>query len=150
MTRESAHYLGSFLFDVINSVDGTITIQRDPKNTPGFYILDELVPVHLKYTTKRHSPWFFTFTRDHQLRQQHYYDILGKCIVVFVCGRDGIIALSFEEFRHLLDQNFEPQESVSIRRKHKEMYQINGRDGELTRKVGRNSLAKMLQNHLEE
>jgi len=146
MIGESARYLGAALAYIVdNWEDGPVAIRRPFEEASGFYILDERVPIFIKYSTSRHSPWSFNFHRRHQLRQQSLHDHLGECIMAFVCGRDGIAALSHEDFRNVLDNNFEAQESVTVRRRLNEMYQIRGRDGTLERKVGRNSLAELLK-----
>ena len=144
MIPESARYLGSALDYIVQSWNGPITIQRACSEVAGFYVLNEKIPIFIKYSTKRHSPWPFTFHRNHQLQQQSLYESLGECLMVFVCGRDGIAALTHNDFRNILDQRFEDQESVTIRRGHAKMYQIRGRDGKLGRRVGRNSLAEIL------
>ena len=144
MIADSARYLGSVLSHVVDNWGGSVAIQRASDGGAGFYVLNDKVPMFIKYTTKRHSPWSFTFSRSHQLQQQAYYDQFGECLIVFVCGRDGIVALPHNDFRNVLDQNFETQESVTIRRRHATMYQISGRDGKLRHKVGRNSLTEIL------
>ena len=144
MIADSARYLGSVLSYVVDNWDGPVTIRRIPDGVAGFYVLNDEIPMFVKYTTKRHSPWSFTFIHSHQVQQQTYYEQFGECLMVFVCGRDGIVALSHNDFRNVLDENFETQESVTIKRRHAKMYQISGRDGKLGYKVGRNSLAEIL------
>ena len=144
MIADSARYLGCVLSCVVDNSDGPVIIQRIYDGVAGFYMLNDKVPMFIKYTTKRHSPWSFTFTRSHQVQQQTYRDQFGECLMVFVCGQDGIVALSHDNFRNVLNENFESQESVIIKRRHAKMYQISGRDGKLGHKVGRNSLTEIL------
>ncbi|MEM9261956.1 MAG: hypothetical protein AAGA22_00100 [Pseudomonadota bacterium] len=144
MITESARYQGAVLAHIVDNWDGPIAIRRAFGEAAGFYILNERLPIFIKYSTKRYSPWTFTFQREHQMRQQALFDKLGECLMVFGCGRDGIAAISHQDFRKVLDNYFEEQESVSLRRRHAEMYKIRGRDGELERKIGRNSLIDLL------
>lgn len=145
MITESARYQGAVLAHIVDSWDGPITIRRAFDEASGFYILDEKIPIFIKYSTQRYSPWTFTFHLEHQTLQQALFEKSGECVMMFACGRDGIVALSHIDFRRLLDNHFEPQESVTIRRKHAEMYKLRGRDGELERKVSRNSLKEVLR-----
>jgi hypothetical protein len=82
---------------------------------------------------------------SHQERQREIFGTHGECVTAFVCGRDGIVALPYTELQKLLDANFEPQEAVSIRRRHNHMYQIKGHTGTLDRKISRNSLFEILK-----
>ena len=136
MIADSARYLGSVLSYIVDNWDGPVAIQRASDRVVGFYVLNDKISMFIKYTTKRHSPWSFTFNRSHQLQQQTYHNQFGECLMVSVCGQDGIVALPHNDFRNVLDQNFETQESVT-------MYQVSCRDRKLGHKVGRNSLAEI-------
>jgi hypothetical protein len=57
-----------------------------------------------------------------------------------VCGSDGIVALGYTQVRELLDDKFEEQEGISVRRKLKHMYSVTGTNGQLSGKVARDSL----------
>lgn len=93
MITNNARYLGQALSCLVNNWGDPVAIQRASDGISGFYVLNDKVPMLIKYTTKRHSLWSFTFNRPHQLQQQAYHDRFGECLVVFVCGRDGIVAL---------------------------------------------------------
>lgn len=146
MISSASKYYGLVLHHVLDSVDGPVEIRRAFRDCAGFYILNEATPLFIKYTTKRLGPWTFNFHHDHQLRQQLLFERLGECIMVFVCGRDGIAALRHKDLRAVLDEHFDEQETVSIRRRHNKMYQIHGRDGRLDFKVSRNSLTDIILN----
>lgn len=149
MISDASRYYGAVLHQILDDIDGPATIRRAFGDCAGFYVINEQTPLFIKYTTKRHGPWTFNFQHDHQLRQQLLYERLGECIMVFVCGRDGIAALSHDDLRKVLDEKFEQQEAITIRRKHNEMYQIHGRNGRLDFKVARNSLKDMVLKSIE-
>ena len=94
----------------------------------------------VKFCRNRRGPWGFTFHRDHQVQYQKVVDEYGDCILVLVCGRDGFAALNFIQVREVLDDQFEEQETISVRRKLKHMYSVGGTNGKLSGKVARDSL----------
>ncbi len=53
-----------------------------------------------------------------------------------------------EELRLLLDETFEEQGSVTVRRRLKTMYQVSGRDGVLDRRMSRQSIFDKLQSSM--
>lgn len=145
MISDTARYHGSFFVMLLESVRGPVTIQRFDAIGAGYYLLDESVPIYLKLSTKRKGPWAFTFFRSHQEAQQKLIDEFGHCYTCLICGRDGVAGLSVDELRQVLDSNFEEQESVTVRRRLKSMYQIKGRDGVLDGRVSRRSIFDKLQ-----
>jgi hypothetical protein len=148
MISESSRYYGAVLAHLIDELEESFRIQRAYQDCSGFYVINELVPIYVKYATRRHGPWTFSFQRDHQERHKNLFENYGHCVVAFVCGGDGIVALDYEELRSILNDNFEQQKAVSIRRKLNHMYGIKGRDGELERKVSRKSLTTLLQSKI--
>jgi len=70
--------------------------------------------------------------------------VFGNCVTAFVCGNDGVVAVAHDQIRQFLNEDFEEQESVSIRRKLHHMYSIRGRHGSLDKKVGRDSFVKLV------
>jgi penicillin-binding protein-related factor A (putative recombinase) len=144
MITDSARYFGSVFSYIIDRWDGSVAIRKAYDDYAGFYLINERIPIYIKYSTKRTSPWTFTFHREQQHRQEFLAEIQRECLMCFVCGKDGIVALSHKDFRQVLDHNFELQESVTIRRRHNKMYEIKGRDGILSRKMSKNSLADVL------
>ena len=66
--------------------------------------------VAIKYSTKALSPWGFTFSKDDITRLQMVEAEFGECLVAFVCGGDGICALSWTIIADLLGNS--PAESL--------------------------------------
>jgi hypothetical protein len=48
----------------------------------------------IKYSTRAHSPWGFTFSDDDISRLAAVSSEVGECIVALVCGGDGVCALT--------------------------------------------------------
>lgn len=99
---------------------------------PFFIVNDELL-LYIKYSTKKRSPWGFTFMpREHEA-------ILAQgrqCAVVIglVCGGDGVVALPIASYRSVVDSPAGPAH-IACYRKHGEHYQVNGPAGELLGKI---------------
>lgn len=148
MITEADRYYGCVLAQILSGHLKPIEIRRAYSDIQGVYLLDERLPIYVKISKDRFSPWNFNFQNKQQRLYQLLVDNFGDCISVFVCGNDGIVALNHDQLRHILDDNFEEQEQVSIKRKRREMYSIKGRDGELKDKIGRNSLNKIIEQYL--
>lgn len=145
MISQSSKYYGAVFAYLLDEIEGSLKIQRVYLDRSGFYVVNDIVPIYIKYDTSRKGPWIFTFQRDHQELYISLFKEFGQGVIAFVCGGDGIVALDHEELQAVLNHKVEQQKSVSIRRKLNHMYGIKGRDGELERKISRKSLLNILQ-----
>lgn len=145
MIKDSSRYYGAAISSLVDLCAHDLRIGKPISSFPGVYLVDEKIPIYIKYSTSRRGPWTFNFQRSHQEIEQSLFLQYGECIIMFVCGKDGIAALRHADFRTLLDEEFEDQESVSIRRKHNEMYNIRGKNGPLGKKVSRRSLEEVFK-----
>lgn len=148
MISDNDRYFGTALSLILNGEMQPVTFRRAYSDIQGVYILQESLPLYIKYSKHLTSPWTFNFHYKHQKLYQLLVDNFGDCISAFVCGTDGVVALDHELLRQVLDNYFEEQESVTIRRKRREMYSVKGRDGELNKKIGRSSLNDMIKDKL--
>lgn len=118
---------------------GAITsIQYD---APFFVINDQLL-VHLKYSTRGRSPWGFTFTTDEQriLRSKASE---SKIVIGFICGADGVAAIAYDAYLSVAS----PRESsihIACYRQHGEHYEVKGPDGKLDGKVAPSNWQRIL------
>ena len=140
MITDTAHYHGSFFFTVLEGLDQALSIKRMHEYGIGCYLLAGVLPVYIKHSKSRKGPWTFNFFQAHQEIQRELFEDFGECLTVMICGKDGIVGLLMAEFRQVLNEEFEEQESVTIRRRLNKMYHVKGRDGELDARVGRNSV----------
>ena len=56
----------------------------------------------------------FSFAKEHQ-EDSNSWRIHFRYLVMLVCGRDGIVCLTYEELKELLDDNFEDLEGIRIK-----------------------------------
>lgn len=140
MIPDYARYYGSAFTYIIDQCGKAISIEKLAQDVQGFYLLDGKLPIYVKFSRSRRGPWSFNFQRDHQTEYQKLVRTYGECITALVCGADGIVALKDAQLRQILDEVFDEQESVSVRRKLNHMYSVRGSNGELSQKVSRQSL----------
>lgn len=112
-----------------------VSIRKLEVKSQGFYILNEQLPICIKHTAKKISPWRFTFDMTQQDDLQHLKKIHGSALAIFVCGHDGICCLEFDELKCVLDYVHEDGEWVAVRLRKNEKYFVTGKDGELKRKI---------------
>jgi len=101
------------------------------------YIVNDSIGVYIKYSTKRLSPWHFSFQPLHLLELQEIDQKNHNVIVTLVCRDDGIVGLTFEEFLQVTDITSGSTESISINRRHREKYAVKGSLGALRQKIGK-------------
>ncbi|MBU1852335.1 MAG: hypothetical protein KJ995_08035 [Candidatus Omnitrophica bacterium] len=148
--REIESVYGAVLYRLINNSGRALSVGYIPNDSRGFFLVNEKVPLCIKYATKKISPWVFTFTKKQQDDLQEVRDIYGSAVIVFVCGHDGVCAVRFDEFKEVLDYYHEEVENVTVRRKRREKYSVSGSDGELKHKVGDNYFPKIIDEILGE
>ena len=145
MISDTARYHGSFLALLIDRLEGPVSIEKLQGVGSGQYLVDGRIPLSLKMSAKRKGPWTFNFMRAHQEAHERLFGEYGELFVCLICGRDGVAGLSMQEMRTVLDDKFEEQESISVRRRLKTMYQVVGRDGELRGRVSRQAVFEKIQ-----
>lgn len=148
MISDTARYHGSFFVLLFEKLEAPVTVERISVLGAGYYLLGGRIPVYLKISSKRAGPWLFNFFRSHQEAQKNLFQEYGQCFTCLICGKDGVAGLSMEELRQVLDNDFEEQEAISVRRRLNTMYQIKGRNGVLESRVSRLSIFDKLQQAL--
>jgi len=144
MIKEFEQYHGAVFSRLLHKSPKTITIRTYPSHSNASYILDEKVGLYIKHSTKRLSPWSFTFQKTHQDEILEMKNTFEEVFVVFVCYTDGIVCLSFAELKLILDQCHEEVEWVRISRRPRGKYAIAGKDGHLKFKIGENEFPDKL------
>lgn len=145
MLPDYGRYYGSVFTRIFEHHERAISIQKMDATTQGFYLLDERIPLYIKFSRNRKGPWSFNFQRDHQVKFRELVERYGDCIVALVCGTDGIVALNDTRMKQLFDHQIGEQESIVVRRKLNQMYGVSGSDGELSQKLSRDSLLELLE-----
>lgn len=105
-----------------------------------FFILNEIAPVMIKYSTRVRSPWGFTFTPD---EQRALRDKASPPTIALVCGNDGVVAFSYRQFGELTSTR-DSAIHVACYRQHGEHYEVSGPNGVLNKKVAPASWSRIL------
>jgi hypothetical protein len=96
------------------------------------YLVNDAILALIKYTTKSHSPWQFTFSVEDVARLQHCPDRVDQVVLALVCGGDGICTISAESACVLLGN---APAWIAARRKFREWYGLSGPAGRMETKV---------------
>jgi hypothetical protein len=99
------------------------------------FILDRKIGLHIKHSTKRLSPWSFTFNSEHLHELQTLRRIHHTSFVAFVCGYDGWAALNVADLIPLLNFKETDQAWIRIARQRRSLYAVSGNGGELHYKI---------------
>lgn len=107
-----------------------------------FFVINEHLVVHLKYSTKIRSPWGFTFTPDEQGLLQARA-LTTRAVIALVCGADGIAAFGYEAFLKIAPVR-RSAVHIACYRQHGKHYEVNGPNGTLDGKVAPSDWKRIL------
>lgn len=144
MIREFEFYHGAALLEIVHASDVNLFIRNYPSKSNCSYVLNDAVGLYVKHSTKRMAPWQFTFLKDHQ---DEILEMRAKLIEVFillVCNDDGVVCIDYGNLKKLLDEVHEQAEWIRITKKMGGMYTVNGKNGSLEYKVGRNEFPRKI------
>ena len=102
------------------------------------------IALFMKFSRKRLSPWRFTFIKEHQEEIEKMHKKNNETIICLVNGEDGIAMIKYELLKKVLDDNFEEAEQISVSRKLKEYYRINGTDAKKKIPLAKNTFPNLI------
>ena len=91
----------------------------------------EKTAFQIKYSTKRLSPWQFSFTVDQMREIVALLKKFNSAWMLLVCGVDGIVSLSAREFLSISESRPGGVCSVRVSRSKNSMYRVSGNAREL-------------------
>ena len=110
--------------------------------SPPFFTFNDDLLVLLKYSTRKRSPWGFTFTSD----EQALLSVAGsksRIVIGLVCGDDGVAAFEYDSYLEVAAVR-EHAVHVSCYRTLGEHYEVNGPDGTLDGKIAPSAWRRIL------
>jgi hypothetical protein len=126
MSHEFEFYHGVALCKIIHaSTNATIRLYCENGNSS--YIINDDIGIFVKYSTKRMSPWQFTFTKDHCNELFGMVKRLRVAFLVLVCRDNGIACLNFSEIKTLLNDSLCQTQSILVTRKPREKFRVSCR-----------------------
>lgn len=140
--REYERFHGLVLGRIVRDARPSITIGSFKSEDKSTYVLNNCLGLYIKYSSKRLSPWQFSFQKPHLEEIESLNRTFGQVCVSLVCGNDGVTVLTYQELRAVLDKQGEQSGWVSVRRKRSGMYDVHGSDGKLRFKIAQSDCPK--------
>lgn len=137
MSGEFELYHGAALCRIVHD-ERTRSIRLLNKNRNSIYLVNDRIGIYVKYSTKRLTPWLFTFNPAHVAELLDLGNKTDKVYLVLVCRDDGIACLGFNEVQMVVDASLDRPQGISISRKPREKYKISGPKGEIKYKFADN------------
>jgi hypothetical protein len=138
VSHEFEFYHGVALCKIIhNSPNATIKLYSEKSNSS--YVVNDNIGIFVKYSTKRMSPWQFTFMKRHCNEIFEMMNNLKALFLILVCWDDGIVCLNSKEIETLLDNALDKPQNLSVSRRPREKYRVTGgRNDKLKYKIADN------------
>jgi hypothetical protein len=144
MINEFEFYHGVAFAKMLHTTQRELTIRAYSARDNAAYVVDGSMGVYIKYSSKRLSPWRFSFQRRHRDRINEMNDKLSQVFLLLVCNDDGVVVLTFDEFKQILNETRGETEWISAARNRRQMYSIKGSDGKLSFKVGKDEFREKM------
>lgn len=135
MIREQELYHGVALLRLVRECSDSLHIARWPDVGGSAYVVNNTAGLLIKYSTKRLSPWGFTFTPEQLEGLIALKNATKGVVVALVCQRDGIVGLTFEETSQLISMSSDRQVGISVSRRRRELYAVRGTLGGIDGKI---------------
>lgn len=146
MIKDFEFFHGLVFARILHATQRSLSLRPFQSLSNCSYIVNETIGIYIKYSSKRMTPWRFTFLKEHQDEIELMRNDGLKVYLVLVCNDDGIVCLNHSELKQILDSQHAPIEWISATRHKREMYAVKGSDGELDCKIGQNEFpAKLFQ-----
>ena len=136
MIKEFEFFHGVIFSRILHGVKKNLSIRPYPTPDNASYVINDNIGLYVKYSTKRLTPWRFSFQKRHQDEILEMKNKFGEVFLLLVCNKDGVVVLSFDELKCILDESHENVEWVSASRRRGEKYTVCGSNGKLKFKVG--------------
>jgi len=149
MTMEFEQYHGIVFSRLLHASPEPLCFRFYPTKSNSSYVINDAAGLYIKHSTKRASPWRFTFTKAHQDEIFEMRERLGEVFVAFICHHDGVAVLKFEELKKILDESHDNSEWVSVARRRRTQYTVAGTDGKLSFKVTQKSCPDKILEYLK-
>ena len=102
------------------------------------------IGIYIKFSNSRRSPWRYTFKRQHQEEINKMYHECKKIYVLLIAGNDGVVLLTYENLKKLLDENFLETEWLSVNRKYKQYFRVDGQDSKSKIRIPKSDFPQLI------
>jgi hypothetical protein len=121
-------------------VGSSSAVSVSPFNRSGrvnAFVIDARVGLYVKHSTKRLSPWTFTFHRDNWQELTDVQAAHNDTFIALVCGKDGVATIDMGILSDLVTFESTDQAWLRVERTPRSMYSVSGNRNELARKISR-------------
>lgn len=138
MLDEYEFYQGAVLRQLVVDAENSLSIRpfvREGRITA--FVLNGRVGVYVKHSSKRMTPWRFTFNLD---QASDLLDLEAKfpdSFVVFVCETDGLVSLDVARLHEIVSFQESEHAWVRIDRPPRSQYDVGGNKADLPNKLPR-------------
>ena len=113
----------------VESAEGVHIKAYDAHGIVNSFLVNGLVGLYIKHSSKRMTPWMFSFTEDNFTELQILRGAAGCVFICLVCGHDGFLTISMEELECLSDKKQSDNSlNIHVKRRKRHMYTVGGRD----------------------
>jgi hypothetical protein len=144
MIKEFEYHHGIVFSRILHFFEENVCVRPYPSQDNASYVINDNIGIYIKYSTKRLTPWRFSFLKRHQDEILDMKNKFGSVFLLLVCNNDGIVALSFDDLKSILNEAHDEVEWISVSRHRREMYSVSGSDGDLKFKIGRSDFPAKL------
>src|SRR4051812_49658228 len=129
MLDDYEFYQGVVLRQLVVENDYSLSVSFRPFVREGrinAFVMNGRVGIYIKHSSKRMSPWRFTFTIE---QAADLLDLEAKypdSFMMFVCGDDGIVTLSLDDLHRIVDFQQTDNAWVSLTRPPRLQYTVAG------------------------
>ena len=138
MLDEYEFFQGAVLRQLIVDADGSLTIRpfvREGRISA--FIINGRIGVYVKHSSKRMTPWRFTFNLDQAADLLDLEAKFPDTFIVFVCESDGLVTLDVGKLHEIVGFQETENAWVRIERPPRAQYDVGGNKGELPNKLSR-------------
>ena len=136
MIREFEFFHGLVFARILHGTQRPLSIKPFKSLSNSSYVVNDSIGIYIKYSSKRMTPWRFTFRKEHQDEIDLMKSSFERVFLLLVCNDDGVVCLSYSELTQILDNQHQPIEWISATRHKRQMYAVKGSNGELDFKIG--------------
>ena len=129
---------------ILHSSQQVVSLSAFPSPSNASYVVNETFGIYIKYSTKRMTPWRFTFRKEHKEEIDLMKRLFNEVFLILVCNDDGLVCLDYSELMDILENQRDRMEWISASRHKREMYTVKGPNGQLDLKVGQKDFLEKL------
>lgn len=137
MIGEFEFFHGAVFSRMLHATQQAISIAPYSADDNAAYVVNGDKGLYIKYSTKRLSPWRFSFQRRHHEKIAEMKREMKDVFVVLVCNDDGAVVLTFDEYQQAVKDALGFGDWISAARNRREMYLVKGPEGRLAFKIGK-------------